>query len=340
MSVQESADVPNPYDDGRGLREQRAGFLDYITLNRGEATHTARAYAFDLSDYVGWAESAGVDPLRADRRDLRRYLAELSSAGYAATSINRKLSAIRGFYSWMRRQGEVSSNPAEAVSGPKLGRPLPKVVPSSEVDRLLDACDQTTPEGLRDRAALALMDATGCRIAELVGLDVDDIDRQQGQARLLGKGGKTRIVPVHGLALDAVADYVSQGRPLLASRAPAAFPSDSGKGGDSRRGAGSRGAAPGRDSDALLLTMHGKRMTTSGMRARFERLCRKAGLPAGVTPHTMRHTFATELLEGGADLRSVQEMLGHASLSTTQIYTHLTPERLRSAAKIAHPRGE
>lgn len=323
MSRQEPVDVPNPYDDGLGLREERAGYLDYLTLNRGEALHTARAYAFDLADYISWSQESRVDPLHADRKDLRRYLAQLSSDGYAATSINRKLSAIRGFYSWMRRQGLVSSNPAEAVSGPKLGRPLPKVVPSAEVQRLLDACDTSTPAGLRDRAAIALMDATGCRIAELVGLDLEDIDQDQGQAHLFGKGGKARIVPVHNMALDAVEAYISLGRPVLASR----------------RSAASKNVEPS-DARALLLTVHGRRMTTSGMRARFERLSRKAGLPAGVTPHTMRHTFATELLEGGADLRSVQEMLGHASLSTTQIYTHLTPDRLRNAAKIAHPRGE
>jgi integrase/recombinase XerD len=320
MSRKDAVEVPSPFDDGYPLAQERAGFLDFLTYSCGYSDNTVRAYALDLVSFVAWAEQTGVDALGADRRDIRRFLATQSDDAYATTTMNRRLSAIRGFYSWLRREGMVDANPADLVSGPKNARRLPHVVASSDMDRLLSVSDTTTALGMRDQAMLLLFDASGCRIAELSALDVGDVDLTQRQARLFGKGSKTRVVPIYPDAAEAVGDYLANARPELA-----------------RRRDPSRNE---RDDDrALLLTMHGRRMTTADIRERFERLCRKAGLPAGVTPHTMRHTFATELLEGGADLRSVQELLGHASLSTTQIYTHLTPDRLKQAAEQAHPRG-
>ncbi len=320
MSFRSPADVPSPFDDGLPLAKERAGFLDFLTFSRGYSDNTVRAYALDVSSYVAWARDAGVDVISATRRDVRRYLANLAEQALATTTVNRRLSAIRGFYSWMRREGTVRENPADVVSGPKNSRMLPDVVPGQEMDRLLSLPDPSTPVGLRDRAMLLLFDASGCRVSELSGVDVGDVDLESGEVRLFGKGGKTRIVPLYRASVQAVSRYLELARPALAARRR--------EGEDDRR-----------DGSALLLTVHGRRMTAGDIRERFEGLCRSAGLPAGVTPHTMRHTFATELLEGGADLRSVQEMLGHASLSTTQIYTHMTPERLRQVARQAHPRG-
>ena len=314
----------------RGDRElpcarELAAFLDYLELTCNYSSHTVRAYEGDLEAYLGWAGQAGVDVLAPTHRDLRRYLASLSQAAYARTTINRRLSAVRSFYGWLVRAGEARENPAQVVSSPKVGRSLPRTITSSEMGRLLGVSDASTPEGLRDQAMLETFYAAGCRIAELSGLDVGDVDLPGRLVHLFGKGRKARIVPVHERAAQTIALYLRDARPVLAARRPPRdeLPDD--------------GRA---DASALLLTVHGRRMTTDDIRKRFERLCAAAGLPAGVSPHAMRHTFATDLLSGGADLRSVQEMLGHASLSTTQIYTHLTPERLRDAARQAHPRGE
>ena len=302
-----------------------SAFLDYLELTCNYSEHTVRAYEGDLEAFLGWAAASGVDVLAPTHRDLRRYLASLSQAAYARTTINRRLSAVRTFYGWLARAGEVRENPARVVSSPKVGRSLPRTITPAEMGRLLSVSDVTTPEGLRDQAMLETFYAAGCRIAELSGLDVGDVDLSGRLVHLFGKGRKARLVPLHERAVAALAAYVRDGRPVLAARRPPCEEvPDGGR----------------EDAAALFLTVHGRRMTTDDVRKRFERLCAAAGLPAGVSPHAMRHTFATDLLAGGADLRSVQEMLGHASLSTTQIYTHLTPERLRDAARQAHPRGE
>ncbi|MBS5449661.1 MAG: tyrosine recombinase [Coriobacteriia bacterium] len=302
-----------------------AAFLDYLELTCNYSPHTVAAYEVDLRSYLSWAASHGVDVLAPSHRDLRRYLASLSEASYARRTVNRRLSAVRSFYGWLVRAGEVGENPAEAVASPKVGRTLPRTITGAEMARLLSVSDTSTPEGLRDQAMLETFYAAGCRIAELSGLDVADVDARGRLAHLFGKGRKARIVPLHDTCVAALEAYLRDGRPVLAARRP-----PSGEAPDDGRD----------DASALLLTVHGRRMTTDDIRKRFERLCAAAGLPAGISPHAMRHTFATDLLSGGADLRSVQEMLGHASLSTTQIYTHLTPERLRAAARQAHPRGE
>lgn len=313
-------------EEGLPCARQLAAFLDYLELTCNYSPHTARAYERDLAAYLAWAGAHGVDPLAPTHRDLRAYLGSLAEQGYARTTINRHLSAVRSFYAWLVRVGEVRENPAAAVSSPKVPRTLPRTVTPAEMERLLGVSDTRTPEGLRDQAMLETFYAAGCRIAELAGLDVADVDLRGRLVHLFGKGRKARIVPLHDRACAALASYLRDARPLLAARRPAGQGDDPGAGRN--------------DEAALLLTVHGRRMTTDDVRKRFERLCTAAGLPAGVSPHAMRHTFATDLLAGGADLRSVQEMLGHASLSTTQIYTHLTPERLQDAARLAHPRGQ
>ncbi len=320
-----SSDGPSGPDGAAdGLGGLVPAFLSYLEGSLGYSSNTARAYGGDLASFWTWARGAGVDPARAGHRDFRRYLAYLDGAGYARSTVARRLSAVRSFYGWLAREGGGGRNPAAAVSSPKRPRTLPRTLSCAEVERLLAVPDSQTPEGLRDRAMLELLYASGARIGELSALDVGDVDAAGQAVRLFGKGGKERIVPLYAAALDAVDAYVRFGRPVLAARAGEA-PGDAGP---RRRG-----------EDPLFLNARGGRMSADSMRKRFDRLLAQAGLTGAATPHTMRHTFATELLDGGADLRSVQEMLGHASLSTTQIYTHLTPERLREASLRAHPRG-
>ena len=238
----------------------------------------------------------------------------------ASSSASRTVTAVRGWHKFLLAEGTTSEDPSATVRPPQPGRRLPKALGIDEVRVLLEAAGvDDSPVSLRDRALLEVLYATGARISEAVGLVVDDLDTDSRLLRLFGKGRKERIVPLYDAALGAVRRYLTDARPVLLSRRPAA---------------GSKDAA-----DALFINARGMRMSPDSIRKRFERLAASAGIGAGVTPHTMRHTFATELLEGGADLRSVQEMLGHASLSTTQIYTHVIKNQLKDVYQKAHPRA-
>ncbi len=309
---------PNPGRDRLLVGE----FIDYLRGVRNYSSHTLEAYEQDLDCFLVWASNCKVDVLQAGHRDFRRFLASLSGAGYAKTTVNRRLSAVRTFYSWLVREGYLDTNPAAVVASPKLPKPLPHVLSEEDVGRLLAALDTSTPAGLRDSAMVELFYASGARIGEVSSLDVADIDYSGKSVRLFGKGSKERIVPLYDAALIAVDEYVRRGRPALLAKGSSLTCEQAE---DALR--------------ALFINSRGSRMSESSLRQRFERLLTKAGLSGMASPHTMRHTFATEVLEGGADLRSVQEMLGHASLSTTQIYTHLTPDRLRQASLQAHPRA-
>lgn len=289
-------------------------YCDQLCSVRGLSANTRRSYETDLASFARWARREGVDALSASHRELRGYLADLVRGGYASSTVGRRLSAVRGFYRWLVREGVCASEAASAVLTPKAARHLPSTLTDAEVARLEGACDLAVPEGVRDRALVELLYATGARIAEAAELRTDSVDFVQRQVRLFGKGSKERIVPLYQEALDWIARYLGEGRPLLAVRS-------------------SKG------TDALFLSARGNPMGPDALRERFEGLARKAGLATAVTPHVMRHTFATELLGGGADLRSVQELLGHESLSTTQVYTHLSVERLKSGARAAHPRA-
>lgn len=289
-------------------------FCDHLAGVRGLSPNTVRAYRTDLLAYVSWCRREGVRPLSVSHRELRSYLADLSRAGYSARTVNRHLSALRGLYRWLEREGFCSAGAAASVASPKLARTLPRTMTDADARALLATCDGSDPAGLRDRAFLELLYATGARVSEVAGLRVPDVDLAQGQARLFGKGSKERLVPVYETALDWVARYLGEGRPLLAARSK-------------------------EPTSALFLSVRGNPMSADALRARFERHVAEAGLDPALTPHAMRHTFATELLGGGADLRSVQELLGHESLSTTQVYTHLSVERLREAAARSHPRS-
>lgn len=304
-------------------RELASAFLSYLARVRNYSPNTAAAYAQDLDCFLIWASNCGIDVLQATHRDFRRFLSSLSGAGYAKTTVNRRLSAVRSFYSWLVREGVIESNPAAVVSSPKLPKPLPHVLSQEDVEKLLKCADVSTPAGALDAALVELLYASGARIGEVASLDVDRIDFSDKSVRLFGKGSKERIVPLYPAALHALDAYLAHARPVLLANHKGGLTAE--EAADAQR--------------ALFINARGARMSERSLRARFEKLLAQAGLAGMATPHTMRHTFATEVLDGGADLRSVQEMLGHASLSTTQIYTHLTPERLREVSLQAHPRG-
>lgn len=295
-------------------------FLAYAAGTVGMSPETVRAYGQHLEAYLGWCRAVGVDPYEASVRDLRRYLGTFQAAGYAPTTTAAHLSSLRSFYRWMEERGISDGGPASALQTPKLPKRLPQTLRGDELERLFDVPDASRPQGSRDLCMLELLYATGARISELARLDIESVDTGAREVRLFGKGSKERIVPVHARALDAFGAYVERSRPaLLAS--------------------GSDGSRPdGRH--ALFISDRGRIMNAGMLRYRFDALCRAAGLPGGISPHAMRHTFATDLLDGGTDLRSVQELLGHSSLSTTQLYTHLTADRLKDALRTAHPRGE
>jgi integrase/recombinase XerC/integrase/recombinase XerD len=289
--------------------------FDQDLQRRAVAAKTRRAYAIDAKQFAEWATKRGIDPNSVAVRELRRYLAELSEAGQAPSTIARKLAALRALLRVQIALGVRRENPAELLSSPKRPRRLPKVLKHEEVETLLDRIPATTPLELRDRAVFELAYASGLRAEELVTLDLESVDFDSETLRVEGKGGKTRIVPVGEPALKALERYLGAGRPALDVH-------------------GER---------ALLLSKSGHRLSTSDVRRRLRLWARRSavGAPAlsDAHPHALRHSFATHLLEGGADLRSIQQLLGHATISTTQVYTRVESRRLRSAYARAHPRA-
>lgn len=287
-------------------------YLVHMRVERNLSPNTVRAYAADLARYLEWARRSGVDALHPTHRQLRRYLAELDQARYARRTVARRLAAVRGLFGFLLVEGTIDSDPSAVLATPKIGRSLPRTVPDDALAALLEAPDESTPVGLRDRALLELLYASGARVSEVAGLSISDVDLAQGQVRLFGKGSKERDVPVYHLATQRIRDYLLKGRPALA-----------------------RPESP----DALFLSSRGRSMSADAIRRVFKSRMAQAGAASDLSPHAMRHTFATHLLEGGADLRSVQELLGHIALSTTQIYTHLSMGRLKDVHGKSHPRA-
>ena len=296
------------------LARQWADALNQLELElrrRGVAERTRRAYGSDLRALAIWAEASGLAPADVGARELRRHVAVLAAEGLAASTVARRLASFRSFFGMLRRDGTIQQNPAELLSAPRRARKLPDVLRVDEISDLLDRIPATTPLELRDRAVFELAYAGGLRAAELTDLDVSSVDFDGEQVRVEGKGGKTRVVPIGEPAVRAVSAWLERGRGTL--------------------------AAP--EQTSLFVSRTGNRLSTSDLRRRLSAWAAKAGIPPGIHPHSLRHSFATHLLDGGADLRSIQELLGHASVSTTQIYTKVESERLRAAYSKAHPRA-
>lgn len=283
---------------------------------RAVADKTRTAYASDAADFAAWAKGRGADPDGIDVRTLRRYAAGLAERGIAPATIARRLATLRGLFRTQIELGERADNPAELLSSPRRAQRLPHVLKAGEVAALLDSIPAATPLELRDRALFELAYACGLRAEELVSLDLESLDFDAESVRVEGKGGKTRLLPLGEHARQALERYLARARPLL----------------------------QGADGDpALFLSKSGRRLSTSDVRRRLSGWARRAVSRApGLSrahPHALRHSFATHLLDGGADLRAIQELLGHATISTTQVYTRVESARLRTAYSRAHPRA-
>ena len=289
------------------MRDSVAAFLEYLAVERGASAHTLAAYARDLRELEGFLARADRRGLEAaDRHDIRGWLAWLHTRGLARASVARKLSSARSCFRFLVRRGVLDENPARQVRSPRRAVRLPNVLPKDESKELLDRPPATSLAGLRDHALLELLYATGIRVAECCGLDHADLDRRQGVVRVLGKGRREREVPVGEAALAALEAY--------------------------RARSGTR-------DGPLFTNLRGGRLTPRSVHRLVRRLARAAGIERRVTPHTLRHSFATHMLGEGADLRLIQELLGHRRLSTTQRYTHVSPERLMRVYDAAHPRA-
>jgi integrase/recombinase XerC/integrase/recombinase XerD len=287
------------------------GIFDKDLRRRGAAERTRRAYGIDLGQLAGWCGERGVDPADVDYKTLRRYAAHLSERQVAATTVARKLAASRQFFGSLVEHGHMGANPADLLPLPRKEQPLPKALNQADVTALLDRIPTTTPLELRDRALFEVAYGCGLRAEELVTLDLESVLFESEELRVEGKGAKTRIVPAGEPALAAVRAYLERGRHALAHQ----------------------------DDAALFLSKTGRRLSTSDVRRRLRAWARHAQAQGAINPHALRHSFATHLLEGGADLRVIQELLGHATISTTQVYTRVDSARLRAAYENSHPRA-
>lgn len=287
-------------------------YLDALWLEKGLADNSREAYRSDLALFNGWLEERGVRLATAGREIILDHLAWRLNNGYKARSTARFLSGLRGFYRYLLREGEIAVDPTLRVGLPRLGRPLPKALSEADVEALLAAPDIGEPLGLRDRAMLEVLYACGLRVTELISLTLEQVSTRQGVVRTFGKGNKERLVPLGDEALHWLERYQRDGRDLLLS---------------------------GKASDVLFPSQRGGQMTRQTFWHRIKLHAKVAGVAASISPHTLRHAFATHLLNHGADLRTVQMLLGHSDLSTTQIYTHIARARLQELHAAHHPRG-
>lgn len=287
-------------------------FLESLWLEKGLSPHTIAAYRSDLAQYQSWLQERGVELHGSGREAILDHLAWRLSAGYQARSTARFLSGLRGFYRFLLREGLIEQDPTLQVELPQLGRPLPKSLSEADVEALLAAPDIGEPIGLRDRAMLEVLYACGLRVSELISLTLEQVNLRQGVLRVFGKGSKERLVPLGEEAMVWVARYVRDSRPLLLD---------------------------GKPSDVLFPSLRGEQMTRQTFWYRIKHQARVAGISKALSPHTLRHAFATHLLNHGANLRVVQMLLGHSDLSTTQIYTHVARARLQALHAAHHPRG-
>jgi len=291
-------------------------YINYLEVERNASAYTVRNYKTDLLGFFQFLRTKGISSLKeVDKHTLRDYLSQLMEQGFVKASIARKLSAIRSFYRYLLREEIISTSPVADTSSPKLDKRLPSFLTIEEVERLLEAPDLSTPQGQRDRALLELLYASGLRVSELVNLNLEQVNLDDREIRVWGKGSKERMVLMGEPAAEALRAYLKQGRPkLFASKI--------------------------RMTNALFINRYGERLIERRVQRILEKYANIAGIDKGVHPHMLRHTFATHLLDGGADLRVVQELLGHANLSSTQIYTHVTKAQARKVYLSAHPMAQ
>jgi len=287
-------------------------YLDHLKVERGLAANTIESYGRDLQQFNDYLARCALDWRRLERHDIRVYLEELRGQGKSNATVSRALASIRSFFRFLNHEGGLSRDPTATLDSPKIHKRLPKVLNFHDIEKFLTPSVENSPAALRDKAMFETLYATGIRVSELVTLKASDVNLEVGLLRCYGKGDKERMVPLGSEAINAIRNYLAAGRGKLL-RNP--------------------------EEDALFLNHHGRRLTRQGFWKLFKKHALKTNLQVNATPHTMRHSFATHLLENGADLRAVQEMLGHADISTTQIYTHVTKSRLREVYDKSHPRA-
>jgi integrase/recombinase XerD len=302
------------------MRDLVKAFLDYLAIEKGFSANTVGAYRNDLDQLAGFVEGMAsakgfkAEWLSVDRNLLINYIIDLKDRNYSSATVARKVASVKSFFAFLVAERKIQNDPTENISSPKVNKSLPKPLSLAEIDVLLaEPAKSSTPEAMRDVAMLELLYASGMRVSELMDLNINDINLKAGFVRCLGKGSKERIIPVHDRAVRIVKEYISEARPHLLK---------------------------GKEEQALFLNRRGDRLTRQGFWLILKGHAKSAGIKKVVTPHTLRHSFATHILNGGADLRAVQELLGHANISSTQIYTHLTSEHVRHAYDKAHPRAE
>ncbi|MBI4288472.1 MAG: site-specific tyrosine recombinase XerD [Chloroflexi bacterium] len=301
------------------MREDIEAFLNQLNVEKGFSPHTISAYRNDLYQLCNFTEEQSKDKRErraedVDRQLLISYILDLKQRDYAPTTVARKIAAVKSFFGFIVAEGKMKADPTENLASPRLGKPLPKPLSIAEVRRLLEQPAKSgSPDALRDRAMLELLYATGMRVTELVSLDPENVNTDEGHVRCFGKGSKERLIPIHPQAARIVSEYIERARPQLLN--------------------------DNHDDSALFLNQRGQRLTRQGFWQILKGYAKQAGLDPEITPHTLRHSFATHMLRGGADLRSVQEMLGHRNISTTQVYTHLTSEHVRQSYEKSHPRA-
>ncbi len=288
-------------------------FIHYLAVERGLAQNTLESYGRDLQQFHVYLKNSNLELIRDSSRNIiLNYLNTLQAKGRAVSTISRNLAAIKSFYQYLVRQRYLEKDPAANLESPKLEKKLPKILTVGEVEELLKQPNNFMPGGIRDKAMLELLYATGIRVSELISLNSADINLDMGYIKCYGRGSKERVVPLGSIAAKCVQEYITKGRPKLVRTY---------------------------DELALFVNHHGNRLTRQGFWKIIKKYAQEANITKDITPHTLRHSFATHLLENGADLRSVQEMLGHADISTTQIYTHVTKNRLKEVYDKAHPRA-